>query len=78
MFWCYIDGILKKKKKNKHFIYKYFKHVGGEEVYFRSNIKWKLGDYMQLYILHYFLYYYFIKSSHFFLFKKYTVIKVST
>lgn len=32
---------------------------------------------MQFYILHYFLYYYIIKSSHFFLFKKYTVIKVS-
>ena len=32
-----------------------------EEVCFSSNIKWKLDDYMHFYILHYFLYYNFIK-----------------
>lgn len=55
----------KKKDKNIPSIYKNFMNACGgvirEEVYFRSNIKWKLDDYMHFYILHYFLYYNFIK-----------------
>lgn len=39
-------------------MYKYFMHWGKirEKIYFSGNIKRNLGDYMQLYILYYFIF----------------------